>query len=142
MELTYADGQPLLLNEFAYHRIDYTGMLKLTFEKGIQSATFQLLPYTHHQCQNELEFGGSVYKKFEDSQYLDHYPFTTSFAYHNNCLSFKSIDYSAEERDHFNSLTRFYITLWGVCQCPFSLQIDLTYKEKVIRKCFTFVMDL
>jgi hypothetical protein len=140
MELTYADGQPLLLNELLYHCIDYAGMLKLTFEKGIQAATFQLLPYTHHQCENKIEFEGSVHKKFEDSQYLDHYPFNT-FVYNNHCLSFKSIDYSAKERDHFNSLTRFYIILWGACQCPFSLQIDLTYEEKVISQCFTFVMN-
>jgi hypothetical protein len=140
MELTYADGQPLLLNEFVYHRIDYTGKLKLIFEKGIQAATFQLSPYSH-QCGSMIKYvGGSVHKKFKTSWSLDHYPFDT-FAYNNHCLSFKSIDYSAEERDHFNSLTRFYITLWGVCQCPFSLQIDLTYKEKVIRKCFTFVMN-
>ena len=142
MELTHYEGEPLLLNELLYHILDYSGRLKLTFEKGIQSATFQLLPYTHHQCQNELEFGGSVYKKFEDSQYLDHYPFTTSFVPNNHCLSFKSTDYSAEEQDYFNSLTHFDIILRGACQCPIQLTIDLTYKGKFISECFNFIMDL
>jgi hypothetical protein len=139
MELTYMDGQSILLNEFVYHILDNSGKkLKLTIEKGIRAATFQLLPYTH-QCENKIEFGGCVEAVFGNSWPFYCYPYHV-FRYYNDCLSFKSIDYSAEERKNFNSLTCFNIILWGKCQCPFSLQIDLIYEEKVINQCFTFVI--
>ena len=53
MELTHYEGEPLRLNEQLYYCMDDSGIVKLTIEKDIQSASFALLPYTHN-CEKNI----------------------------------------------------------------------------------------